>query len=90
LLSLPLILKLTPKTPSPLLPVKICPSIGIFDKRPLIWFHYVLLVGAMFVGFYFGEAYLNLSQLNPFQMFIFWYIIVSISDQLIHFFIGVD
>lgn len=63
---------------------------GIFDQRPLIWFHYILLVGALFVGFYFGEAYLNLSNLSTLKMFIFWFAVLSISDQLIHKIIGVD
>lgn len=63
---------------------------GIFDRRPLIWFHYVLLVGALFVGFYAGEAYFGLSKLSPTEMFIFWFIVLSISDQLIHRIIGVD
>jgi hypothetical protein len=64
--------------------------LGIFDKRIKIWFHYVLLVGALFGGFYLGESFFNLSKLNTFQMFIFWYIILSVSDQLIHYLIGVD
>jgi hypothetical protein len=63
---------------------------GLFDRRPMIWFHYVLLVGAMFGGFYLGERYLGLSGLTTAQMFIFWYVVVSISDQIIHKIIGVD
>lgn len=57
---------------------------GIFSKNPMIWFHYILLVGALFLGFYIGDRYFNLSGLSTFYMFIFWYIVVSISDQLIH------
>lgn len=64
--------------------------LGIFDKRPLIWFHYVLLVGALFGGFYLGEHFFNLSKLTTIQMFIFWFIVLSISDQLIHYLLGVD
>jgi len=56
----------------------------IFDTRLMIWFHYVLLVGALFVGFYIGDRYFNLSNLGFIGMFIFWYIVVSLSDQLIH------
>lgn len=65
--------------------------LGIFDKRPLIWFHYVLLVGALFGGFYLGDFLIpNFSQLNIGLMFVFWYLVISISDQLIHAIIGVD
>lgn len=63
---------------------------GIFDRRPLIWFHYVLLVGALFGGFYLGQTYFNLSNLSTLKMFIYWFVILSISDQLIHRIIGVD
>jgi len=63
---------------------------GIFDRRPLIWFHYVLLVGALFGGFYLGQTYFNLSNLSTMKMFIYWFVVLSISDQLIHQIIGVD
>ena len=63
---------------------------GIFSTNLLIWFHYILLVGALFGGFYLGESYLNLSKLTTIQMFIFWFVVLSISDQLIHKILRVD
>lgn len=57
---------------------------GIFDTRFLIWFHYVLLTGGLFAAFYLGEKFIGLSKLNNWQMFIFWFLVLSITDQLIH------
>jgi hypothetical protein len=62
----------------------------LFSREPLIWFHYVLLVGAMFGGFYLGEKYLVLSNQSTLWMFVFWFIVVSVSDQIIHYVLGVD
>ena len=63
---------------------------GIFDTRIMIWFHYVILTGVLFAGFYIGEIYFNLSHLNTGQMFFYWFLVLSIGDQLIHWFLGVD
>ena len=64
--------------------------LGIFSTNKLIWFHYALLVGAAFLGFYLGEQFLNLSTFSNTQMFIFWFVVLSISDQIIHKILGVD
>lgn len=64
--------------------------LGIFDKRPLIWFHYVLLVGVLFGGYYLGEYLFSLSSVSNWIMFLWFYIVISIGDQLIHFILGVD
>lgn len=57
---------------------------GIFDTRIIIWVHYLILVGGLFLGFYIGETFFNLSKLSYLGMFIFWFVWVSFSDQLIH------
>jgi hypothetical protein len=64
--------------------------LGIFDKRPLIWFHYVLLTGFLFVSFYIGQVFLSLSSLDTFSMFLFWLAVLWVGDSLIHYFLGVD
>ena len=58
--------------------------LNIFDTRIMIWFHYILLTGGLFISFYLGEKYLNLSNLSTVQMFIYWFLTISIIDQLIH------
>lgn len=66
---------------------------GIFDKRSLIWFHYVLLVGALFGLGYLIDTFipsLNILQESFMWRFIIVFLMVSISDQLIHKVIGVD
>ena len=70
--------------------------IGIFDKRPLIWFHYVLLVFVLFGG-YFGAAWLGFISPAPSLPFTSWlilffwyYVVVSIGDQIIHAILRVD
>lgn len=63
---------------------------GIFDRRPLIWGHYMLLVGALFFWHYVGNSLFQLDTKNYFYMFIYYFMTLSVSDQLIHFGIGVD
>lgn len=58
--------------------------LGIFDTRIMIWFHYAVLVGGLFLGFYVGEHFFNLSKLGYLGMFLFWFVWVSVTDQLIH------
>jgi hypothetical protein len=54
-------------------------------KMPFkVWVHYLLLTGMLFAGFYLGDKYLNLSSLTTWQMFIFWFFVIVISDRLIH------
>jgi len=57
----------------------------IFSRDIWIWIHYILLVFALFGGFYIGQEYFNLNNLSTFKMFIYWFIVISISDQLIHY-----
>jgi hypothetical protein len=57
---------------------------GIFTTDKLQLIHYILLTGALFLGFYFGETYLNLSKLSLSGMFIFWLAVIYLSDQIIH------
>ena len=67
---------------------------GIFDKRPLIWFHYVLLTLIVQATIYItvgGLAFYNLiSWFQFFGDFIIYFPVISISDQLIHYILGVD
>lgn len=71
---------------------------GFIDQRPLIWFHYVLLVGATFAGFYLVDFF-GLPQqagdagvLSSTWIFLFGFYVVwiGVSDQIIHRVLGVD
>jgi len=58
--------------------------LGIFDTRLLIWFHYVLLIGILFLAHYVGNLYYNLDQQGYLFMAIWYYVWISIGDQIIH------
>lgn len=64
--------------------------LGIFDRRPLIWFHYVLLLGVLYGGWYLGDFILGESFIKLPIMLAWFYIFISIGDQLIHKILGVD
>ena len=64
--------------------------LGIFDRRPLIWFHYVLLVLAVYGAFILGEALFKVSEWGIVPMLLFWFVALSVSDQIIHVLLGVD
>lgn len=70
----------------------------IFDRRPLIWFHYLLLVILVEI-----ILFLTVLQIGPFgpggvcvikwgiiKIFIILYLVISIGDQLIHKILKVD
>lgn len=61
---------------------------NIFSDDWAIWGHYILLVGILFLGFYIGQAYFNLSNLSTMKMFIYWFVVISIGDQLIHYWLS--
>ena len=63
---------------------------GIFDRRPLIWFHYVLLIGVLFLAHYVGNLYYDLDKQTYLFMAIYYYIWISVGEQLIHKILGVD
>jgi len=63
---------------------------GIFDKRPLIWFHYVLLTGGLFGLHYLGDILFKLDTQAWYYMFIFYFLGLALTDQLIHAVIRVD
>ena len=63
---------------------------GIFDRRPLIWLHYVLLVLSLFPVYFLGKAIFGNLFNNFFIMFIWFFVFVSLVDQLIHKILGVD
>lgn len=60
------------------------------DKRPLIWFHYAILVGILFGAYYIGDALVDLSNKANIFMFIWFYAFVAFGDQLIHYVLNVD
>jgi hypothetical protein len=63
---------------------------GFIDKRPLIWFHYVLLTIVLF-GLHELSMFLGLESPDKIiELFIFYVIGLGIGDQLIHYFLGVD
>lgn len=64
--------------------------LGIFDKRPLIWFHYVLLTGILFIAFFSASM---LGIVNQFQqlppttwviLFVWYFLFITIGDTIIH------
>lgn len=56
----------------------------IYKMSMAHWIHYALLTAALFLGFYTGERFLNLSQLNSWQMYLFWFAVIVTADRLIH------
>lgn len=61
--------------------------LGIFDKRPLIWFHYILLVGII-IGFY---HYMGIHIVHSsIKLIIGLFLVLSIGDQIIHKILKVD
>lgn len=60
--------------------------LGIFDERPLIWFHYVLLVAIILI-FYYTQG---IILYNSIKLIILLFLVISIGDQLIHKILGVD
>ena len=70
--------------------------LGIFDKRPLIWLHYFILTGVLFLAF-FTANFSGLVGVNEsvsagkwILLFIWYFLFISIGDQLIHWVLGVD
>lgn len=60
---------------------------GFIDVRKKILLHYPILTAFLFAGFYLGETFLSLSKQNVVWMFVFWTIVLFISDNIIHTFI---
>lgn len=63
--------------------------LGIFDRRPLIWLHYVILFSVLILGFYIGDYLFDNFQ-SSWIMFPWLFVWLSIGDQLIHKILGVD
>jgi hypothetical protein len=70
--------------------------LNFINPKPLIWFHYIPLVGCVFLGYWLSNI-LNLMFLiksNPilgwFSLFMLYYIVLLIGDNLIHAIIGED
>ena len=74
--------------------------IGIFDRRLLIWFHYIPLLMVLGLAYWLASliGLLGLISNNSIfikiigwiLVFIWFYIFASIGDQLIHAVLGVD
>lgn len=66
--------------------------LGIFSRKPLIWLHYFLLDIIIILTFYwmFPSIQTTLMLDNFTRNFIILYLVISISDQLIHKILGVD
>ena len=70
---------------------------GEFSKEPLIWFHYVLLTGVLFLAFFsaswLGIVNMTTQQLPPTTwiiLFIWYFLFISLGDQIIHYILKVD
>lgn len=64
--------------------------LGIFDRRITIWIHYIILVISSYLIFKITEIYSDINSWGILRMFIFWFIVISILDQIIHKILGVD
>lgn len=71
---------------------------GFIDNKPFIWFHYLPLVGVMYIAHHFSTNSLfnleTLTQTNPALgwalMTIWYYAFFLVGDNLIHTIGGVD
>jgi len=61
--------------------------LGIFDRRPLIWLHYVLLTLISQVS---TILWFKPTTRTFLTTFIVFFLIISISDQIIHKILNVD
>jgi hypothetical protein len=69
---------------------------GFIDKKPLIWFHYLPLVGVI-VSAHYTSMLLGLETLTQTQPILGWTLLIGwyyafllIGDNLIHTILGVD
>jgi hypothetical protein len=63
---------------------------GFFYKDLWLQFHYVMLTAGLFFAYFLGDKFIDLTNLSPIKMFIFWLISIALIDQFIHFVIGRD
>lgn len=74
--------------------------LGFIDRRPLIWFHYLLLVGVVILGYYISRwiKLMDLIQssnlffkiLGWISLILLYYFLLLIFDNIIHKILGVD
>jgi hypothetical protein len=57
------------------------------DKK--FWLHYLILTALLFVGFYIGENLFEVSRFGYFRMFVFWFAVLIIADQITHKILGI-
>ena len=68
----------------------------IFSRNPLIWFHYIPLVGILFLARWISDitglegVVLTNPLLGYSLLAVYYFIWFSIGDQLIHYVIGAD
>jgi hypothetical protein len=73
-------------------------KIRLLSRKPLIWFHYVLLVGILFLAHWLSTNRLfNLETLTQTKPVLGWiligvwyYVFFAFGDQLIHYILQVD
>jgi hypothetical protein len=51
--------------------------------------HYALLTVFLFIGFYVGEVYLNISSSKLWTMFLFWFLVLFVADKITHKILGI-
>ena len=62
--------------------------LGIFSKKPLVYLHYVLLLGILYLALVINNSYIG--NLNLIFTIIWFYLALSIGDMLIHKILGID
>lgn len=68
----------------------------LFSREPLIWFHYALLIFIIFLAHWLSgliglEGYVMSNHwLGWTLLFIWYYVFVSVGDQIIHYILKVD
>jgi hypothetical protein len=69
--------------------------LGIFSKKPIVWFHYLLLTGVLFLAFFSLSWVGIVNMVTPLSLtkwvilFIWYFAFISIGDQIIHKILGI-
>jgi len=71
-------------------------KVKLLSNKPLIWFHYVLLVAILFLAHWLS-GFVGLEALTQTQFWLGWtliaiwyYVFFAFGDQLIHYILQVD
>lgn len=57
----------------------------IFDNKLEVYFHYLILTAFLFFAFYVGDYFLDIGNIAPFWMFVYWFAVITFSDQIIKY-----